>query len=73
MMIQREVFEKMKDHVPSYKEQGKKWGYFQDPIEDNMLLSEDYFFCKKWRELGGEVMIDPTIRLGHIGSTEYAS
>jgi hypothetical protein len=35
-------------------------------------LSEDYGFCHRWRQLGGQVWADPTIRLGHVGSFNFA-
>lgn len=28
---------------------------------------EDYSFCIKWRKLGGQVWVDPEIRMGHTG------
>ena len=30
-------------------------------------LGEDYAFCKRWRDIGGKVWIDPEIKMGHIG------
>jgi hypothetical protein len=30
-------------------------------------FGEDYSFCKRWRDLGGKVWIDPEIRMGHVG------
>ncbi len=73
MMIQRDVFEQMKDKVEKYDEEGERYAFFQDPIIDGMHMSEDYFFCKTWRDMGGEILLDPTIELGHIGTVEYAS
>lgn len=35
-------------------------------------VGEDVFFCARWRELGGEVLVDPQIPLEHIGSHSYA-
>jgi len=32
------------------------------------LWGEDYVFCRRWRELGGEIWIDPSIRLEHHGA-----
>jgi glycosyltransferase involved in cell wall biosynthesis len=29
---------------------------------------EDYFFCDLYRECGGQIWIDPTIKLGHTGT-----
>lgn len=28
---------------------------------------EDYSFCRRWRDIGGRVWIDPEIRMGHCG------
>ena len=30
-------------------------------------FGEDYSFCKRWRDLGGKVWVDPEIRMGHCG------
>lgn len=32
-----------------------------------MKLGEDYAFCRRWRDIGGKVWIDPDIRMGHVG------
>ena len=34
-------------------------------------MGEDFLFCDRARELGYEVWIDPTIKLGHMGIHEY--
>jgi len=34
-------------------------------------MSEDFTFCRRWREIGGRVFIDPTICLSHVGSYDY--
>lgn len=34
-------------------------------------MSEDWFFCEMARNLGFEVWLDTTIKLGHIGNYEY--
>jgi len=33
--------------------------------------SEDYAFCDRYRELGGRVLVDQKIRIGHIGPQRY--
>lgn len=33
----------------------------------NLKLGEDYAFCRRWKDIGGQVWIDPELRLGHIG------
>lgn len=30
-------------------------------------FGEDYSFCKRWRDIGGRVWVDPEIRMGHVG------
>ena len=37
-----------------------------DPV-DRRYLSEDYTFCRRWQELGGDVWLDPSISLNHYG------
>jgi len=32
-------------------------------LEDD---AEDYYFCRKWREIGGELRADPDVRLHHF-------
>jgi hypothetical protein len=35
-------------------------------------LGEDYSFCQRWRDLGGEVHMDVTISMGHVGTHTWA-
>jgi hypothetical protein len=37
-----------------------------DP-ETGVYLSEDYAFCKRWTDLGGEIWVDAESRLRHVG------
>lgn len=75
LLIHRRVFEQMQEAHPEWKHEegyvGECWAYFDTAVEDGIYLSEDYYFCKRWRELGGEIILDPSIRLGHVGSFEY--
>lgn len=32
-----------------------------------LKFGEDFSFCRRWREIGGKVWIDPDIRMGHVG------
>lgn len=81
MLIKREVFEKLKDHLPSYINDTHDLGgnigkeriteYFATSIEPmgERLLSEDYHFCKMWREkCGGQVWAAPWAKLAHVGT-----
>lgn len=38
-----------------------------DP-KDRRYLSEDYTFCRRWQDIGGEIWLDPSISLNHYGS-----
>ena len=80
MLIKREVFEKLADHVPSYTNDVTDLAgnikadeikeYFATSIEPgtNRLLSEDYHFCRIWREIGGQIYAAPWAHLAHVGS-----
>lgn len=77
MLIKREVFEKMKGHVPIFRNDmahtasGKQvHQFFTESIdpESQRLLSEDYHFCFQWRKLGGQVHAAPWCKIGHFGS-----
>lgn len=35
------------------------------------VLSEDYAFCQRWRDIGGKVFIDATISMAHVGTKAY--
>lgn len=41
-----------------------------DP-ESKVYLSEDYLFCKRWRECGGELWLDLSTNLNHTGVMDY--
>lgn len=77
MMIKKRVFEELSNHVNTYTSNqfdnaGKlNKEYFSVMIEDNILISEDYFFCRKWRSIGGRVYVDKSIKLSHVGTHVY--
>ena len=81
MLIKREVLEKMKEWVPTYcndvtdlsgntKVGEDIYEYFATSIEPETkrLLSEDYHFCRVWRQNGGKIYAAPWMNLGHMGS-----
>lgn len=37
-----------------------------DPV-DRRYLSEDYTFCRRWQDIGGDIWLDPSISLNHYG------
>jgi len=80
MMIDRGVFLKMRQEWPEIEHiEGQDltpcWAFFDCRVEDDkgkkVYLSEDYFFCKRARELGYKILMDTSIRLGHWGTHRY--
>lgn len=77
--IAREVFERMIAAHPDWKREGDpemeaavKANYYRFfKFDDETELGEDYYFCERWRELGGEVWIDPSIVLSHVGEKAW--
>ena len=49
--------------------QGK--GILKDEENTKRYLSEDYYFCALWKQLGGEIWTDLTAKLKHIGLKDY--
>jgi len=84
MLIKRHVFEKLKDHVPTYRTSTIKnqEGEYQFPLTHEFfatsidhtgaMLSEDYYFCELWRKHGGKIFVNPFIRLEHVGTYAYS-
>jgi hypothetical protein len=82
MMIRREVIEKMMTAFPSTKytddisflqPEENKYAYalFDCGVEDDHYYSEDWMFCHRWEKMGGEVFVDISINLTHIGIENY--
>jgi hypothetical protein len=74
MLIHRDVFKKLEPTVGWYygkthqNNKEKIYNFFQVNNIDNVLLSEDYFFCHMYRQHGGEIWAAPWCELGHFGS-----
>lgn len=41
---------------------------FNTEISDRTFWGEDFYFCNKWRAIGGRVYVDPEFRLAHVNS-----
>lgn len=80
MLVHRSVFKKMKDAFPEnfYISDDSKFtrdgiiverhAFFRTAIVNNRYLSEDYYFCHKWREIGGDVWLFPWSQCTHYGT-----
>lgn len=82
-MIKREVFDKLilahpELHIKNDSSIDPKlnkhcYALFDtgiDPV-DNRYLSEDYYFCRLWQQLGGEIWLHTKIKLNHVGSYTF--
>jgi hypothetical protein len=62
------------EHRPDDPLDGSPWRYalfncFVD--ETGTYLSEDFSFCRRWTEMGGEIWIDLKSRLTHLGLVSF--
>ncbi len=74
MMIKREVIERMIEAYPETSHEsneGRSHALFDTAVLDDTYYSEDYLFCRRWREIGGAITMDPTVKLKHIGTYAY--
>lgn len=82
MLIQRATLEKMFQAFPSTKyiddisflkpeENQFAYALFDCGVEDNHYYSEDWMFCSRWSKMGGEIWVDISINLTHIGIERY--
>lgn len=83
LMIRRAALQRVVDAHPELKARhGDLTGasaneavmVFETMIEPDTgeYLSEDYAFCRRWRDLGGEVFADFQTRLVHTGNMAFA-
>lgn len=83
MLIKRDVFAKIKEKFPENiyisdnsedlinKSEREMFAYFKTGIVNKRYLSEDYYFCHKWREIGGDVWLFPWAVTAHYGNYPF--
>jgi len=83
LMFKRPVYEKLIAAHPECKYVddvglGKQYEPMMYSIFDCKIderghyLSEDWLFCRRWQELGGEIWAHSKVLLNHVGHYEYA-
>ena len=81
MLIKRQVFKKMEERFEDLKcvndHQNRDIDHYYalfdcmiDP-ESKRYLSEDYAFCRRWQQMGGEIYTDIGTTLGHVGNLPF--
>jgi len=85
MLINKSVINKMISKYPETKFMNNVAGYGQNNVGDyfyalfdccidpvsRVYLSEDYLFCKRWIDIGGELWLDLSTNLNHTGIIDY--
>jgi hypothetical protein len=83
LMIRRQALERMCSHYPQLRFKrdhsidaaslsDNRFALFECMIgEDGTYLSEDFAFCKRWTDMGGEIWADLASKLNHIGPMAF--
>lgn len=74
LCLTRTVFERIAARWPEdfytpdeNTDQASTYDWFKVGVVNGRYLSEDYYFCERWNQLGGKVFVDARVTLGHIG------
>jgi len=73
LMARREVFEALAVRYPNlrYGAGGFHYAFFDCLLEAGAFLPEDYSFCRRWTDTGGEIWVDLRSRLAHVGPAAF--
>jgi hypothetical protein len=83
LMIRREAMERMCAHYPKLRfkrdhsldastASDNRFALFECMIaDDGTYLSEDFAFCKRWTDVGGEIWADLDSKLAHVGPMTF--
>ena len=87
MLIERRVFEILRDKYPELHYEDDQphrlqsgassenfWLFFDTMVDPNTkrYLSEDYAFCRRWQNAGGEIWVDLCSPLVHVGRYAFS-
>lgn len=74
-MITRTVAERLVRSYPELAFIGvtgeTEYGVYNPMVMGGKYFSEDFGFCKRWRNIGGKVHMVPEIKLQHVGSHTF--
>lgn len=68
LSLSKNAFKRFRDAYPGREYQSRgvtQYAYFQIPYFEGALYTEDSYFCKEWREMGGQVFMNPELTLTH--------
>lgn len=76
MMISRDCITRMIARYPELRytdnEDRVMHALFYNEMKYGKDWSEDYVFCRRWREMGGQIWMDPTVALDHVGQRVWS-
>jgi hypothetical protein len=84
LRIKRGVYERMRAAYPELRYEESVIKTVNHPVAEaydlfcmgihakrKRFTTEDYYFCQRWRDIGGELWIYPNIEFDHIGKKAY--
>lgn len=65
--VTRSAFEAMTPHAGQYRDADDNvfHDFYPTGMKDGILYGEDYGFCRLWRQAGGDVWLDSSVRVRH--------
>lgn len=76
LKIKRRVLQVLHEQAQHYRADSDDAAMTAEIFEREVVgqdrLSGDLNFCRKWRELGGRVFVDPELRLEHVGEKTWS-
>ncbi len=58
-----EAYPDLKSHEPD----GAKTQFFSRMLVDGVMHCQDMAFCRRWQDIGGQLWLDPMVKIGHWG------
>jgi hypothetical protein len=68
LSLSKNALNKFREAYPGREYQSRgvtQYCYFQIPYSDGSLYTEDSYFCREWTAAGGQIFMDPELKLTH--------